>query len=159
MLGQLQTAIHRRDVFTSPSWRYADPRANLLSDAEWEATRLIVCRTLGLPPDPQPILDSLAVELDRTYREVTRLTGLNAIPVPGTLRDSLVLHAVVLEQQTELKPTRIMTDTGAYSDVMFGLFRHLGYRFCPRLADIGGTRFWRIDPRADYGKLNVVSQH
>jgi TnpA family transposase len=88
-----------------------------------------------------------------------QFTGLNAIPVPGTLRDSLVLLAVVLEQQTELKPTRIMTDTGAYSDVMFGLFRHLGYRFCPRLADIGGTRFWRIDPRADYGKLNVVSQH
>ncbi|MEA2259866.1 MAG: hypothetical protein QOJ51_2691 [Acidobacteriaceae bacterium] len=53
-LGQLQTAIHRRDVFISPSWRYADPRANLLSDAEWEATRPIVCRTLGLPPDPQP---------------------------------------------------------------------------------------------------------
>jgi TnpA family transposase len=42
---------------------------------------------------------------------------------------------------------------------MFGLLRHLGYRFSPRLADIGGTRFWRIDPRADYGKLNVVSQH
>ena len=48
-----------------------------------------------------------------------------------------------------------MTDTGAYSDVVFGLFRLLGYRFCPRLADIGGTRFWRIDPQADYGKLNV----
>jgi TnpA family transposase len=348
VLSHLQTAIHRRDVFTRPSWRYADPRANLLSDAEWEATRPIVCRTLGLPPDPRPILDSLAVELDKTYREVARrlpdnpdvrfekvkgkeeliltpldaldeppslillrkvvaerlprvelaelvlevalrtgftqafthltdrsartadfalslcaallaeacntgpgpfirhdtpalrrdriawvkqnylrdetitagnatlvaaqnrialahawgggeiasadgmrfvvpirtvhagpnpkyfgplrgmtwynllsdqFTGLNAIPVPGTLRDSLVLLAVVLEQQTELKPTRIMTDTGAYSDVMFGLFRHLGYRFCPRLADIGGTRFWRIDPRADYGKLNVVSQH
>jgi len=60
-----------------------------------------------------------------------QFTGLNAIPVPGTpLRDSLVLFAVVLEQQTELKPTRIMTDTGAYSDVMFGLFRLLGYRFC-----------------------------
>jgi len=37
-----------------------------------------------------------------------QFTGLNAIPVPGTLRDSLVLLAVVLEQQTELKPTRIM---------------------------------------------------
>jgi TnpA family transposase len=70
-----------------------------------------------------------------------QFTGLNAIPVPGTLRDSLVLLAVVLEQQTELKPTQIMTDTGAYSDVVFGLFRLLGYRFCPRLADIGGTRF------------------
>jgi len=72
VLSHLQTAIHRRDVFTRPSWRYADPRANLLSDAEWEATRPIVCRTLGLPPDPQPILDSLAVELDKTYREVAR---------------------------------------------------------------------------------------
>ena len=52
-----------------------------------------------------------------------------------------------------------MTDTSAYIDVMFGLFRLLGYRFCPRLADIGGTRFWRIDPRADYDKLNAISQH
>ena len=25
-----------------------------------------------------------------------------------------------------------------------------GYRFSPRLADIGGARFWRIDRRADY---------
>ncbi len=85
-------------------------------------------------------------------------TGLNAITVPGTLRDSLVLLAVVLEQQTELQPTQIMTDTGAYSDVMFGLFRLLGYRFSPRLADIGGTRFWRVDPQADYGVLNALAR-
>ena len=85
-------------------------------------------------------------------------SGLNAITVPGTLRDSLVLLAVVLEQQTELQPTQIMTDTGAYSDVVFGLFRLLGYRFCPRLADIGGSRFWRIDPDADYGDLNAVAR-
>jgi TnpA family transposase len=84
-------------------------------------------------------------------------TGLNAITVPGTLRDSLVLLSVVLEQQTELQPTQIMTDTGAYSDVVFGLFRLLGFRFCPSLADIGGTRFWRVDPKADYGELNVLA--
>ena len=78
--------------------------------------------------------------------------------MPGTLRDSLVLLAVVLEQQTELQPTQIMTDTGAYSDVVFGLFRLLGYRFSPRLADIGGTRFWRIDPKADYGQLNWIAR-
>jgi len=77
--------------------------------------------------------------------------------LPGTLRDSLILLAVVLEQQTNLQPTQIMTDTGAYSDVVFGLFRLLGYRFSPRLADIGGTRFWRIDSKADYGLLNQVS--
>lgn len=85
-------------------------------------------------------------------------SGLNAITVPGTLRDSLVLLAVVLEQQTELQPTRIMTDAGAYSDVVFGLFRLLGYRFSPRLADIGGTRFWRVDASAGYGELNGLAR-
>ena len=52
-----------------------------------------------------------------------------------------------------------MTDTGAYTDVIFGLFWLLGYRFCPRIADIGGTRYWRIDPAADYGALNGVARH
>jgi len=87
-----------------------------------------------------------------------QFSGLNAITVPGTLRDSLVLLSVVLEQQTELNPTRIMTDSGAYSDVVFGIFRLLGYRFSPRLADMGGTRFWRINPRADYGDLNHLAR-
>ena len=27
-----------------------------------------------------------------------------------------------------------------------------------RLADIGGTRFWRIDPKADYGQLNWIAR-
>jgi TnpA family transposase len=55
-----------------------------------------------------------------------QFTGLNGIVVPGTLRDSLVLLAIVLEQQTELNPTEIMIDTGAYADVVFGLFWLLG---------------------------------
>lgn len=346
-LAKLRVAIRRRDVFVSPSWRYADPRAGLLSGVEWEAARPIVCRSLGLTVQPEATLSALTRELDETYRRVaarlpendavrfetvgdktelvlsplealaeppslialraeikarmprvdlpeilleiaartgcmkafthltertaraaelttslcavllaeacntgpepfvrqdtpalkrTRLlwvdqnyvrdetlvacnaalvaaqnrialarawgggdvasadgmrfvvpvrtvhagpnpkyfnrgrgvtwynllsdqgTGLNAITVPGTLRDSLVLLAVVLEQQTDLQPTQIMTDTGAYSDVVFGLFRLLGYRFSPRLADIGGTRFWRIDPQADYGTLNALAR-
>ncbi|WP_043946955.1 Tn3 family transposase, partial [Ralstonia solanacearum] len=27
------------------------------------------------------------------------------------------------------------------------------------LADVGGTRFWRVDPKADYGDLNAISAH
>lgn len=88
-----------------------------------------------------------------------QFTGLNAIVVPGTLRDSLFLLAVVLEQQTELQPTEIMTDTGAYTDVVFGLFWLLGHRFSPRIADIGGARYWRIDSTADYGVLNGIARH
>lgn len=347
VLDRLRSAIRRRDVFISPSWRYADPRAGLLAGAEWEAARPIVCRSLALSVQPQATLTALARELDETYRRVAarlpennavrletigdktelvlsplealeeppslialrheikarmprvdlpeilleiaartgcmeafthltertaratdlttslcavllaeacntgpepfvredaaalkrdrllwvdqnyvrddtliacnavlvaahnrialarswgggdvasadgmrfvvpvrtihaapnpkyfnrgrgvtwynllsdQCTGLNAITVPGTLRDSLVLLATVLEQQTELQPTQIMTDTGAYSDVVFGLFRLCGYRFCPRLADVGGTRFWRVDPEADYGDLNVLAR-
>lgn len=348
VLEGLQTALRRRDVFVEPSWRYADPRAGLLNGDEWEATRPLICRTLGLSANPEPTLTAMASELDRTYRAVAarlpdnqavrfdtsgdkpelvlspldkleepaslialrdkvsnmlprvelpelmleiaartnfteafthisertaraadlpisfcavlmaeacntglepfirgditalkrdrlswvdqnyiredtlaaanatlvaaqsrlvlanlwgggevasadgmrlvvpvrtvhagpnpkyygigrgvtwynllsnQFSGLNDIVVPGTLRDSLILLAVVLEQQTDLQPTQIMTDTGAYSDVVFGLFRLLGYRFCPRLADVGGTRFWRIDPKADYGQLNSISMH
>ena len=346
-LDKLRSAIRRRDVFISPSWRYADPRAGLLAGAEWEAARPIVCRSLGLTAQPEATLSALTRELDETYRRVAarlpendavrfetvgdktelvlsplealeepaslialrneikarmprvdlpeillevaartgcmeafthltertaraadlttslcavlmaeacntgpeplvrqdspalrrdrlmwvdqnyvrddtliacnavlvaaqnlialarawgggdvasadgmrfvvpvrtihaapnpkyfnrgrgvtwynllsdQCTGLNAITVPGTLRDSLVLLAVVLEQQTELQPTQIMTDTGAYSDVVFGLFRLSGYRFCPRLADVGGTRFWRVDAEADYGDLNTLAR-
>ena len=347
LLDGLRKAIRRRDVFVSPSWRYADPRAGLLNGEEWETTRPIICRSLGLPTDSAPVLAALTTELDKTYRAVAarlpdnpavrfetvgdkkelilspldkleepeslvalreaviarlpkvdlpeilleisartgfteafthltertaraqdlnislcaallaeacntgpeplirndvpalrrdrlawvtqnylrddtlvaanailvaaqnrislahlwgggevasadgmrfvvpvrtvhagpnpkyfgygrgvtwynllsdQCTGLNAITVPGTLRDSLVLLAVVLEQQTDLLPTNIMTDTGAYSDVIFGLFRLLGYRFSPRIADVGGTRFWRIDANADYGELNAIAR-
>lgn len=348
VLDQLRKAIRRRDVFVSPSWRYADPRAGLLAGGEWEVTRPMICRTLGLSAEPGPVLSALAAELDETYRAVARrlsenpavrfetvgdkselilspldrldepaslvdlreqvvsrlpevdlpeilleisarteftdafthlteqsarakdlsislcavllaeacntgpeplirhdvlaltrerlawvtqnylrdetlvaansvlvaaqnrvdlahawgggevasadgmrfvvpvrtvhaapnpkyfgssrgvtwynlisdqCSGLNAVTVPGTLRDSLILLGVVLEQQTELHPTKIMTDTGAYTDVVFGLFRLLGYRFSPRLADIGGARFWRIDLDADYGELNSIARH
>jgi hypothetical protein len=35
----------------------------------------------------------------------------------------------------------------------------LGYRFSPRIADIGGARYWRIDSSADYGPLNGIARH
>jgi TnpA family transposase len=347
VLGRLREALRHRDIFVTPSWRYADPRRNLLAGAEWEAARPIICRSLGYGPRPGPILAALKEELHQTYRAVAarlpnnpavrfervndkdeliltpldevkepaslvalreavaarlprvdlpeilleisartgftnafthvsertarakdldvsicavllaeacntgfeplvrqdvpslrpdrlswvgqnylrdetltsanaclvaaqneiplaqawgggevasadglrfvvpvrtvhagpnpkyfgfgrgvtyynlvsnQFTGLHGITVPGTLRDSLVLLAVVLEQQTQLQPTQIMTDTGAYSDVVFGLFRLAGYRFSPRIADVGGARFWRIDPHADYGPLNSVAR-
>lgn len=88
-----------------------------------------------------------------------QFTGLNAIVVPGTLRDSLSILALLLEQQTEFNPTEIITNTGAYTDVVFGLFWLLGYRFSPRIADIGGARYWRIDASANYGILNSIARH
>lgn len=63
-LDKLRSAIRRRDVFISPSWRYADPCAGLLAGAEWEAARPIVCRSLGLTMQPETTLAALTRELD-----------------------------------------------------------------------------------------------
>ena len=65
----------------------------------------------------------------------------------------------LLEQQTGLNPTEIMTDTAGSSDLIFGLFWLLGYQFSPRLADAGASVFWRVDKDADYGVLNDIARN
>lgn len=85
--------------------------------------------------------------------------GFNALVIPGALRDAPYLLNLLLEQQTHLQPVEVMTDTAGYSDTVFGLFWILGYQFSPRLADLKDMRFWRLDPKADYGVLNDVGRH
>lgn len=85
-------------------------------------------------------------------------SGFHGIVVPGTLRDSIFVLEGLLEQQTGLNPTEIMTDTSGTSDMIFGLFWLLGYQFSPRLADAGEAVFWRIDKNADYGPLDEIAR-
>ncbi|TXI95280.1 MAG: Tn3 family transposase [Burkholderiaceae bacterium] len=85
--------------------------------------------------------------------------GFHGIVITGTMRDSLYLLDGMQDQQTSLDPREIMTDTAGASKIIFALFWLLGYQFSPRLADIGKARFWRIDPKADYGKLNDISKY
>jgi TnpA family transposase len=86
-----------------------------------------------------------------------QFSGFHGIVVPGTLRDSIFVLEGLLEQQTDLNPTEIMTDTAGVSDMIFGLFWLLGYQFSPRLADAGESIFYRIDKSADYGILNELA--
>ena len=126
--------------------------------ASADGLRFVVpVRTVHAGPNPKYFGTGRGV----TYYNLVsdQFSGLHALTVPGTLRDSLSLLGLVLEQPTALGPTEIVTDTGAYTDVIFGLFALLGYRFSPRLADIGGARFWRVDPAADYGALDGVARH
>jgi TnpA family transposase len=95
-----------------------------------------------------------------TYYNFTsnQFTEFHGIVIPGTLRDSIYILEGLLEQETSLQPVEIIADTAGTSDVVFGLFWLLGYQFSPRLADIGETRFWRIDNNADYGVLNGLAR-
>ncbi|WP_370256548.1 Tn3 family transposase [Erwinia sp. 198] len=76
----------------------------------------------------------------QTGAPLTNTWGGGEVVSADGMRDSLVILADVPEQQTDQMPYQIMTDTGAYGDVIFGLFRLLGYRFCPRIADTGGAQ-------------------
>ena len=63
--------------------------------------------------------------------------GFHGTVVPGTLRDLLFILEGLLHQDPRLHPTHIMADSAGYSDIVFGLFALLGYRFSPRLTDLG----------------------
>ena len=115
-------------------------------------------RVLGRHAGPNPKYFGQARGVTWYNLLSNQFSGLNGIVVPGTLRDSLVLLALLLEQETELEPMEFMTDTAAYSDAVFGLFWLLGYQFSPRLADLGDARLWRIDRKADYGPFNSLSK-
>ncbi len=113
-------------------------------------------RTINARPNPK----YFSVGRGVTYYNFSsnQFTGFHGIVIPGTLKDSPYILDGMLQHQTCLKPTQLMTDTAGYSDLVFGLFWLLGMRFSPRLADLGDARLWRIDRSADYGPLNGVAR-
>jgi TnpA family transposase len=125
--------------------------------ASADGLRFVVpVRTLNAGPNPKYFNTGRGV----TYYNFTsnQFTGIHGIVVPGTIRDSLFILEGLLEQQTSLRPHEVMSDTAGYSDLVFGLFWLLGYQFSPRLADFGEARFWRMNPKADYGPLNGLAR-
>ena len=51
-----------------------------------------------------------------------------------------------------------MSDTGSYSDLVFGLLELLGISYRPALADLPDQKGWRISQDADYGPLNTFAR-
>jgi TnpA family transposase len=92
-----------------------------------------------------------------------QVSGIGAQIVPGTPRDSLYILDVLLNLDGGPKPDLVATDEASYSDMVFGVFQILGYRFSPRIADIGDTRYWRAswpgDPQGDYGPLVAIARN
>ncbi|NKY60933.1 Tn3 family transposase [Nocardia flavorosea] len=84
--------------------------------------------------------------------------GLAAQVLSGTPRDSLHAVDVVLRQSGGTVPEAIITDTGSYSDIVFGLLHLLGRQYRPQLANLPDQRLWRIDPAVDYGPLDKAAR-
>ena len=82
VLERLREALRRRDVYAPVSQRWADPRAQLLTGAAWEATRDQVATSLGHDLHPERELAMLAADLDAAYRAVaTRLADNDAVRI------------------------------------------------------------------------------
>src|SRR5664280_977897 len=73
--------------------------------------------------------------------------GRGAKVVSGTVRDSLHMVDVI-----------VGSDTGSYSDLVFGLLELLGISYRPALADLPDQKGWRISPDTDYGPLNTFAR-
>jgi len=83
-LEGLRDALRRRDVYVTPSERYADARAILLGDAAWDASREDAQRSLSLPAPPGPFLQQLGGELDEACQRTRE--GLTPEHDPRTRR-------------------------------------------------------------------------
>jgi TnpA family transposase len=125
--------------------------------ASADGLRFVVpLKTLNAGPNPKYFGTGRGITLVNYTSD--QFSGFKNIVVTGTLRDSLVVLEGLLNQETGLNPKELMTDTASYSDIIFGLFHVLGYQFSPRLADVGESRFWRMDASADYGVLNGLAR-
>ena len=70
VLGQLHRALLRRDVYATPSNRWADPRARLLDGPRWEAVAPDVLAGLSLGMPVEEHLAELTRGLDAAWRQM-----------------------------------------------------------------------------------------
>lgn len=98
----LQDSLKRRDVYVTPSERWADPRAKLLSGNEWEAARPQVLRTLELPSDPREYIEDLEQRLNEAYlRTADNAPNNAALQVVLNARGSKALDITNLDKLEE----------------------------------------------------------
>jgi TnpA family transposase len=156
----------RADTLRRANTRLVNYQATIPLAKQWgggevatvDGIRFVVpVRTINAGPNPK----YFDVRRGVTYYNYgsDQFTGFHSIVIPGTMRDSLFILSGLLEQETDLRPKELISDNAGYSDLVFGLFRVLGYQFSPRIADLGGARLWRFDRDANYGRLDGISRN
>ncbi|MFF4763356.1 Tn3 family transposase [Streptomyces sp. NPDC001292] len=169
VLEQLHRALQRRDVFASPSHRWSDPRARLLDGTEWEAVRddVLAGLSLDMPVEehaaPSPKYFGFKRGITWLNAVNDQVAGIGQMVVPGTPRDSLHILDALLNLDGGVKPEMVATDNASYSDIVFGIFRILGYNFSPRFKDLDDQRFWRASfpgvETGTYGPLEPLARN
>jgi Tn3 transposase DDE domain len=110
--------------------------------ASVDGLRFVVpARTINAAPSPKYFGYKMGITWLNAVND--QVSGIGAMVVAGTPRDSLFILDALLNLDGGVKPEMVATDHASYSDMVFGLFKMLGYRFSPRLRDLADQRFWR----------------
>ena len=68
-------------------------------------------------------------------------------------QDATYVLDALLYHESDLKIEEHYTDTAGFTDHVFALCHLLGFRFAPRIQDIGDQRLYRVDRTANYKHL------
>ncbi len=160
----------RTDTLSAANARLIEAQAEIGVAQLWgggliasvDGLRFVVpVRTLNAGPNPRYFGQGRGVTWLNAVND--QVAGIGAVVVTGTMRDSLHVLDVILGRDGGPPPQMVATDTASYSELVFGLFRLLGYQFSPRIADLTDQRLWRLTPPGappvDYGPLNAVATH
>lgn len=130
--------------------------------ASVDGLRFVVpVRTINAAPNPKYFGRGRGLTWFNAVND--QASGIGAVVVPGTVRDSLYVLDTMLNLDGAPKPEVVASDTASYSDLVFGIFTMLGYRFSPRIADLSDQRLWRAAMpgvgEEGYGALNKVARN
>jgi TnpA family transposase len=156
----------RVETIAAANARLVDHQATIPLAQAWGGGRLasvdglrfkVPVRTVNAAPNPKYFGRGRSITYINFVSD--QATGFYALVVPGTLRDSLYVLDGLLEHNTILEPRQVTGDTHTYTDIVFGLYRLMGYQFSPRIAGLKDLRYWRLDEDADYGPLNGLARN
>ncbi len=123
---------------------------------------VVPVRTINAAPSPKYFAKKKGITWLNAIND--QVIGIGQMVVPGTPRDSLFILDALLNLDGGVKPEMVATDNASYSDMVFGIFKMLGYRFSPRFKDLEEQRFWKAQmPGAEtaggYGPLESLARN
>lgn len=169
-LGHVQGNYVRAETHAAANAALIEAQCAVPIAASWgggllasvDGLRFVVpVRTINAAPNPKYFGHGRGLTWFNAVND--QVAGIGAVVVPGTVRDSLYVLDTMLNLDGGPKPEMVASDTASYSDMVFGIFTLLGYRFSPRIADLADQRLWRAtvpgQAPGDYGPLNDVARN
>lgn len=169
-LGHVDANYVRAETHAAANARLIEAQASVPIAASWgggllasvDGLRFVVpVRTINAAPNPKYFGRGRGLTWFNAVND--QVAGIGAVVVPGTVRDSLYVLDTMLNLDGGPKPEMVASDTASYSDMVFGIFTLLGYRFSPRIADLADQRLWRAtlpgQNAGDYGPLDDVARN